>query len=77
MRSKIMELDWNQLFRAERTKLEILLSSATSSTQQQNMLFHVVEKDKNGFEMYKDEKCTYKACKTTVFHNNTCKFVIS
>ena len=77
MRSKIMELDWNQLFRAERTKLKICREVLTSSTQQQNMSFRVVEKDKDGFEMYKDEKCTYKACKTTVVHNNTCKFVIS
>lgn len=77
MRSKIMELDWNQLIRAERTKLKICRQVLTSSTQQQNMSFHVVEKDKNGFELCKDEKCTYKTCKTIVFRNDTCKFVLS
>ena len=32
-------------------------------------------KNENVFKMSKDEKCTCKACKTTVFHCQRCKFV--
>ena len=32
-------------------------------------------KHENACEMYKNEKCTCKACKTTVFHCQICKFV--
>ena len=31
-------------------------------------------KNKNVFQMSKDEKCTCKACKNTVFHCQICKF---
>ena len=31
--------------------------------------------EEEGFEMYKSEKRTCKACKTTVFHCSICKFV--
>ena len=40
-------------------------------TQLQNRSFHVVERTK----MSKNEKCTCKACKNTVFHCQICKFV--
>ena len=32
-------------------------------------------KNENVFKMSKDEKCTCKACKNTVFHCQICKFV--
>ena len=32
-------------------------------------------KNENVFKMSKDEKCTCKACKNTVFHCRICKFV--
>ena len=32
-------------------------------------------KNENVFKMSKDEKCTCKACKNTVFHCQVCKFV--
>ena len=32
-------------------------------------------KNENVFKMSKDEKCTCKACKNTVFHCKICKFV--
>ena len=32
-------------------------------------------KNENVFRMSKDEKCTCKACKNTVLHCQTCKFV--
>ena len=32
-------------------------------------------KNANVFKMSKDEKCTCKACKNTVFHSQICKFV--
>ena len=32
-------------------------------------------KNENGFKMSKEEKCTCKACKNTVFHCQICKFV--
>ena len=40
----------------------------TSSTQLQNRSFHVVERTRTSAKMSKNEKCTFKACKTTVFH---------
>ena len=33
--------------------------------------------DKNSYRMHKNEKCTCKVCKTTVFHCLICKFVMS
>ena len=45
-------------------KWDICRQALTSSTQLQNRSFHVVEKNENGCQMYKDENCT---CKSTVF----------
>ena len=46
-------------------------------------VFHIATKqiishrglDENGCEMYNNEKCLCKACKTTVLHCSICKFV--
>ena len=64
----IPELNWNQRLGHKETKLNICHHMLTSSTQLQNRSFHV-------FKMSKDEKCTCKACKNTVFHCQICKFV--
>ena len=53
----------------KRTKLNICHHMLTSSPQLQN------RKNENVFKMSKDEKCTCKACKDTVFHCQICKFV--
>ena len=66
----ILKLNWNQRLGQKRTKLNICHHMLTSSTQLQNR-----SKNENVFKMSKDEKCTCKACKNTVFHCQICKFV--
>ena len=63
----ILELNWNQ--RLGQDKIEHL------STQLQKKVISRHRKDENVFKMSKDEKCTCKACKNTVFHCQICKFV--
>ena len=58
------------------TKLNICRYMLASSTQLQNMSFHVVERTRtSSTEMSKDEQCTCKACKNTVFHCEICRLV--
>ena len=54
------------------TKLNICHHILTSSTQLQKRSFHVIERTRTSS---KDEICTCKACKNTVFHCQMCKFV--
>ena len=63
----ILELNWNQRF--GQGKIEHL------SAQLQKMVISRHRKNENVFKMSKDEKCTCKACKNTVFHCQICKFV--
>ena len=69
----ILKLNWNQRLGHKRTKLNICHHMLASSTQRQNRSFR--RKNKNVFKMSKDEKCTCKSCKNTVFYCQICKFV--
>ena len=71
----ILELNWNKRLGHKKTKLNICHHMLTSSTQLQNRSFHVVERTRTSSKYQKDEKCTCKACKNTVFHCQICKFV--
>ena len=71
----ILELNWNQRLGHRKTKLNICHHMLTSSTQLQNRSFHVVERTRMSTKCEKNEKCTCKACKNTVFHCQLCKFV--
>ena len=71
----VLELNWNKRLGHKKTKLNICHHMLTSSTQLQNRSFHVRRKNENVFKMSKDEICTCKACKNTVFHCQICKFV--
>jgi len=62
----ILELNWNQNLR-HKTKVNICHHMLTSSTQLQNRSFHVVERTRTSSKCQKNEKCTWKACKNTVF----------
>ena len=63
----ILELNWNQ--RLGQDKIEHL------SAQLQKKVISRLRKNENVFKMSKDEKCTCKACKNTVFHCQICKFL--
>ena len=74
----ILELNWSQRLGNKKTKINICHDMLTSSTQLQNISRQVISrrrKNENIFKMSKDEKCTCKACKNTVFHCQICKFV--
>ena len=58
----ILELNWNQRLGHKKTKLNSVVISRR-------------RKNENVFKMSKDEKCTCKACKNTVFHCQISKFV--
>ena len=69
----ILELNWNKRLEHKTTKLNICHHMLTSSTQLQNRSPR--RKNENVFKMSKDEKCTCRACKHTVFHCQICKFM--
>ena len=72
----ILELNWKQCLGHKKTKLNIRHDMLTSSTQLQNRSFHVLERTRTSSKCQKkNEKCTCKACKNTVFHCQICKFV--
>ena len=67
-------------------KLEPALGTLEDKIEHLSSYSHVVHttakqvisrhrKNENVFKMSKDEKCTRKACKNTVFHCQICKFV--
>ena len=67
-------------------KLEPALGTKEDKIEHLSSYAHVVHttakqvisrrrKNENVFKMSKDEKCTCKACKNTVFHCQICKFV--
>ncbi len=68
----ILELNWNQ--RLGQDKIEHLSSYAhvvhTTAKKRSRR-----RKNENVFKISKDEKCTCKACKKTVFHCQICKSV--
>ena len=70
----ILELNWKQRFRGRKTKLNLSsYADVVHTTAKQVISRH--RKNEKVFKMSKDEKCTCKACKNTVFHCQTCKFV--
>ena len=71
--STIQGLNWN--LRSGQDKIEHLSSYAhvVDTTAKQVISRH--RKNESVFNMSKDEKCTCKACKNTVFHCQICKFV--
>ena len=71
----ILELNLNQRLGHKRTKLNICHHMLTSSTQLLKRSFHVVERTRTSTKCQKNEKCTCKVCKTTVFHCQIWKFV--
>ena len=72
----ILGLNWNQRLGQKKTKLNICHHMLTSSLQLQNTeVISRRRKNENVSKMSKDEKCSCKACKTTVFHCQICKFV--
>ena len=70
----ILELNWNQRLGYKKTKLNICHHMLTSSTQLQNWSVHVVERTRTSTKCEKNEICTCKACKNTIFHCQICKF---
>ena len=67
-------------------KLEPVLGTKEDKIEHMSSYAHVVHttakqvisrrrKNENVFKMSKEEKCTCKACKSTVFHCQICKFV--
>ena len=75
MRFNYPGINWNQRFGNKKTKLNICHHLLTSSTQLQNKFISRHRKNEKVFKMSKDEKCTCKACKNTVFRCQICKFV--
>ena len=69
----ILELNWKQ--RLGQNKIERLSSYANVVHTTAKTVISRHRKNENVFKMSKDEKCTCKACKNTVFHCQTCKFV--
>ena len=72
----ILELNWNQSFRDQKTKLNICHHMLMSSTQLQSRSFDVVERTRMSTKCPKMKKCMCKVCKTSVFHCQICKFVM-
>ena len=69
----ILELNWNQ--RLGQDKIEHLSSYAHVVQATAKKVISRHRKNENAFKMSKEEKCTCKACKNTVFHCQICKFV--
>ena len=61
--SRILELNWNQ-----RSRRSLNWPAAKQIISRRG-------KNENVCEMYKNEECPCKACKTIVFHCQICKFV--
>ena len=59
----------------EEDKIEHLSSYAHVVHTTAKQVISRRRKNEDVFEMSKDEKCTCKACKNTVFHCQICKFV--
>ena len=68
----ILEFNWNQRLGHKETKLNIFDHVVHTTARQ---VISRRRKNDNVFEKSKNEKCTCKACKYTVFHCQICKFV--
>ena len=72
----ILELNWNQLLgHIWEDKIDHLSSYAHVVHTPAKQVISRRRKNENVFKMSKDEKCTCKACKSTVFSCQICKFV--
>ena len=71
----ILELNWNQRLEQREDKIEHLSSYAHVVYTTVKQVISRRRKNENFCEMSKDEICTCKACKNTVFHCQICKFV--
>ena len=63
----IMELNWNQRLGNKKTKLNICHHMLTSSTQQQNWSFHVVERTRTSSKCQKMKNARAKRAKILFF----------
>ena len=71
----ILELNCNQRFWHEKARF-VIKCSCRPCTQRRNRSSYVADRTTKGCDMYKNEKCTCKACKTAVIHCQICKFVM-
>ena len=71
----VLELNWNKRLGHKKTKLNICHHYADVVHTNAKQVISRRRKNENVFKMSKDEKCTCKACKNTVFHCQICKFV--
>ena len=69
----ILDLNWNQRLGQDKIEHLSLYAHVVHTTAKKVISRH--RKNENVFKMSKDEKCTCKACKNTVFHCQICKFV--
>ena len=69
----ILELNWNQRLRQDKIEHSSSYAHVVHTTAKQVISRH--RKNENVFKMSKDEKCTCRACKNTIFHCQICKFV--
>ena len=72
--STILELNWNQGFKDNKTKLNICHHMPSPPQNCKTGDFKSWKEQERLFEMSKNEKCTCKACKT-VFHCQISQFV--
>ena len=61
--------------RTSEDKIEYMSSNAHVVHTTAKQVISRRRKNENVFKMSKDEKCTFKACKNTVFHCQICEFV--
>ena len=71
----ILELNWNQRLEHKETKLNICHRIGARRPHNCKQVISRRRKNENVFKMPKDEKCTCKAYKNSVFHCQICKFV--
>ena len=69
----ILELNWNQPLGQDKIQHLSSYAHVVHTTAKKVISRH--RKNENVFKMSKDERCTCKACKNTVFHCQICKFV--
>ena len=71
----ILELNWSLRLEHEKKKIEHLSSCAHVIHTTAKQFISRRRKNENVYKMSKNEKCTCKARKNTVFHRQICKFV--
>ena len=71
----VLELIWNQRLGHKNTKLNICHHTLNVVHTTAKQVISRRRKNENVYKMSKNEKCTCKACKNTVFLCQICKFV--